>query len=317
VFGGIRNNLPISVNRANGETRRVVMRQGREDRGGSKHSLLRHFGTTSGYYTADEVLLIEDVLANGERTEVRRRGVIVNEYKHTIDGVTYKVLTEKKDNREEFADFYTNRSNDTRSLNTQLSARAGHATASEDKDTDNISDVQEENETSLTEEGGISFRRVEDEKLIDELEASPKRTGYRNVVLNEDGTFEPPMGNKLRGNGKTVKNSSFRLNEWEEAEEHPELVDENGKITLVKPNGKTVADVNYNPYIHNRLDKVNAQFKEAWSRPNLVYVETEVAETDLATGYRAEKSNLPVGVHNWSNGDLMLSRYDKPVCIIP
>ena len=210
VFGGIRNNLPISVNRANGETRRVVMRQGREDRGGSKHSIYRHYGTSSGYYTADEVLLIEDVLANGERTEVRRRGVIVNEYKHTIDGVTYKVLTEKKDNREEFADFYTNRSNDTRSLNTQLSARAGHATASEDKDTDNISDVQEENETSLTEEGGISFRRVEDEKLIDELEASPKRKGYR-----------------------------------------------------------------------------------------------------------AEKSNLPVGVHNWSNGDLMLSRYDKPVCIIP
>jgi hypothetical protein len=234
VFGGIRNNLPISVNRANGETRRVVMRQGREDRGGSKHSLLRHFGTTSGYYTAEEVLIIEDVLKNGERTESTRRGVTTNVYQQSINGVRYAVLTEKNNRGSEvFADFYTNRSDNARSSNTQLSAQADSITTSADKDTDNISDVQEENETNLAEEGGVSFRRVEDEKLIDELEASPKRKGYRNVVLNEDGTFEPPMGNKLRGNGKTVKNSSFRLNEWEEAEEHPELVDENGKITLV------------------------------------------------------------------------------------
>ena len=149
-------------------------------------------------------------MKNGERTESTRRGVTTNVYQQSINGVRYTVFTEYVNGREVFADFYTNRSSDIRLSNTQLSAQAADTTASEDKDTDNISDVQEENETSLTEEGGISFRRVEDEKLIDELEASPKRKGYR-----------------------------------------------------------------------------------------------------------AEKSNLPVGVHNWSNGDLMLSRYDKPVCIIP
>ena len=61
------------------------------------------------------------------------------------------MLTEKKDNREEFADFYTNRSDGTRSSNTQISAQADSKTTSEDKDTDNISDVQKG--------GGVSYRK--------------------------------------------------------------------------------------------------------------------------------------------------------------
>lgn len=56
---------------------------------------------------------------------------------------------------------------------------------------------------------------------------------------------------------------------------------------------------------------------DAWKRDDLVYVETEVAETDLNSGYHADKALYPVGVHSWSNGDLMLSRYDKPVRILP
>ena len=41
--------------------------------------------------------------------------------------------------------------------------------------------------------------------------------------------------------------------------------------------GKSVDKVDYNPYIyiHIRPDKVNKQFKQAWERPNLVYVEVE------------------------------------------
>lgn len=178
------------------------------------------------------------------------------------------------------------------------------------------------NKTDLGElsEGQVETQIVTDPKVIAELEASPKRTGYRNVVQNEDGSFSSPMAYWLqstKGGAKTrVETAKFELGKWEEAEEHPELVDENGHVTLVKPNKSTV-EVAYDPYIHNRLDPVNLQFKDAWKRDELVYVETEVPETDLESGYHADKALLPVGVHSWSNGDLILSKYDKPVRIMP
>ena len=165
-------------------------------------------------------------------------------------------------------------------------------------------------------EGTTSFSLVRDEAKIAELEASPKRIGYRNVILNEDGSFSSPMATHIGNTGKgKVKSATFNLGEWEEAEENPQLVDEKGQVYIYKDNGGSVK-VAYDPYIHNRLDKVNAQFKEAWKRPNLVYVETEVPITDLESGYHADKAKLPVGVHSWSNGDLMLSRYDKPIRIV-
>lgn len=170
-------------------------------------------------------------------------------------------------------------------------------------------------------EGQVETQIVTDPQVIEELEASPKRAGFRNVVQNEDGTFSSPMAYWLQstkeGAKSRVETAKFELGKWEEAEEHPELVDENGKITLVKPNKGTVDGVAYDPYIHNRLEPVNLQFKDAWKRDDLVYVETEVAETDLNDGYHADKALLPVGVHSWSNGDVMLSRYDKPVRVMP
>lgn len=179
------------------------------------------------------------------------------------------------------------------------------------------------NQTDL---GELSAAQVEtqivtDPKVIAELEAAPKRQGFRNVVMNEDGSFSSPMAYWLQstkeGAKSRVETAKFELGKWEEAEEHPELVDENGKVTLVKPNKTTVAGVAYDPYIHNRLEPVNLQFKDAWKRDDLVYVETEVPETDLESGYHADKALLPVGVHSWSNGDVMLSKYDKPVRILP
>ena len=176
------------------------------------------------------------------------------------------------------------------------------------------------NKTSLdvSPESQVQLQIVTDKAQIAKLESSPKKTGYRNVVLNLDGTFGSPMASGLRSKGKDkVRTTSFEIGKWEQAEENPQLANEEGKITLVKPDGKSVADVDYNPYIHNRLDTVNAQFKQAWERPNLVYIETEVATTDLESGYKAEKAAKPVGVHKWNNGDLMLSRYDKPIRIVP
>jgi hypothetical protein len=170
-------------------------------------------------------------------------------------------------------------------------------------------------------ESQVEAQIVTDPKVIAELEASPKTKGFRNVVQNEDGTFSSPMAYWLQstteGAKSRIETAKFELGKWEEAEEHPELVDESGHVTLVKPNKKTVSPVAYDPYIHNRLEPVNLQFKEAWKRSDLVYVETEVADIDLESGYHADKAKLPVGVHSWSNGAVMLSKYDKPVRVMP
>ena len=170
-------------------------------------------------------------------------------------------------------------------------------------------------------ESQVETQIVTDPKVIAELEASPKTKGFRNVVQNENGTFSSPMAYWLQstteGAKSRIETAKFELGKWEEAEEHPELVDGSGHVTLVKPNKKTVSPVAYDPYIHNRLEPVNLQFKEAWKRSDLVYVETEVANTDLESGYHADKAKLPVGIHSWSNGAVMLSKYDKPMRVMP
>ena len=178
--------------------------------------------------------------------------------------------------------------------------------------------------------GAPDFQIVTDKDTIAHLEASPKITGYRNVALRPDGTLGSPMASSLRSSGKgKVKTGSFELGKWEQAEEHPEIAKEvkraDGstayKVDLVKPDEKTVGSVDYNPYIHNRPNMVNKQFKQAWERPELVYIETEIPTDDLSSGYHAEKAAKSVGVHAWptpsSSQRLILSRYDKPLRIVP
>ena len=178
--------------------------------------------------------------------------------------------------------------------------------------------------------GAPDFQIVTDKDTIAQLEASPKITGYRNVALRPDGTLGSPMASSLRSSGKgKVKTGSFELGKWEQAEEHPEIAKEvkraDGstayKVDLVKPDEKTVGSVDYNPYIHNRPNMVNKQFKQAWERPELVYIETEIPTDDLSSGYHAEKAAKSVGVHAWptpsSSQRLILSRYDKPMRIVP
>ena len=166
-------------------------------------------------------------------------------------------------------------------------------------------------------EDPVVFRVVDDPLLIEALEAGKKQKGYRTVVLNEDGSFGSPMASKLGNKGKkSVGTSSFNQGQWEEAEENPSLATDDGKIKIKKPNGKSL-DVDYNPYVHIRPTAVNTQFKQAWERPDLVYIETEYPERELTSGYKAEKASLPVGRHKWSGGtELILSRWDKPKDIV-
>ena len=97
-----------------------MIRQGTENKAGTKHSLLRHYGTGVGTVTADNLLLIPEVMGRGQMEEKGRRRV----YRLLKDGVRYTVLTEYNNGREDFCDFYSNRKGgNTSSLNTQLSAR--------------------------------------------------------------------------------------------------------------------------------------------------------------------------------------------------
>ena len=110
VFTGRNDNLPLVVSDKGGVERRVIIRQGSERGAGTKHSIFGHYGTTEGVITADDILLVPEILANGERKPVKRGKTQLYEYTLRDDnGTEYTVLTEVDSRREAFADFYTNK----------------------------------------------------------------------------------------------------------------------------------------------------------------------------------------------------------------
>ena len=60
VYTGKRDNVGITFTR-DGQEYTVTMRQGNENKAGTKHSLYRHYGTGVGVITADDVMRIPDV----------------------------------------------------------------------------------------------------------------------------------------------------------------------------------------------------------------------------------------------------------------
>lgn len=133
VFSGKRDNVAIEVERPEG-TRRVVMRQGKEQKAGTKHSLYRHFETQSNYVTADDIAMIPEIIAKGERSENGNK--IAYNY-ITEGGTRLRVTTEVKNfGREEITNFLSNRkpqtSENRRPLkgDTQSSARTSNAEVS-------------------------------------------------------------------------------------------------------------------------------------------------------------------------------------------
>ena len=166
-------------------------------------------------------------------------------------------------------------------------------------------------------------KTVTDKATIEALEASPKAKAYRAMQII-DGELYPPMSAVV--DGKLREPS--KLGQWEQAEENPELADENGKFKLNKGNKKSVPAA-YNPYIHSSSTPLNDQFSEAQDRPNLVTVEVEIpqSEADGTSGYKAEKAKDAVGRHDWKAGviqgqltgtrEVFLSRWDKPIRVVP
>ena len=167
----------------------------------------------------------------------------------------------------------------------------------------------------------IRFSIVKDPKLIEELDKGPKVRVYRAMQLI-DGKLYPPMASKI--NGEFVR--PIELGKWEQADEHPELIDKNGRFNLNKGNGKGLKAA-YNPYIHTSRTPLNDQFSEAQSRPNIVTVEVEIPKSELSSGYKADKAKDPVGEMEWKAGivqgqltgkrKVILSRWDKPIRIVP
>jgi hypothetical protein len=161
-----------------------------------------------------------------------------------------------------------------------------------------------------------------DEEVIERLEREPKVKVYRAMQL-VDGKLYPPMAAKVNGKWQ----DPMELGKWAKADEHPELVNKNGKFDLDKGNGKKVAGVVYAPYMHGSTTMLNDQFKEAQDRPELVVVEAEMPESELTSGYQAEKSPRKVGMLDWKAGTIqgqltgtrqvMLSRWVKPIRIVP
>ena len=67
VYSGKADNIPIKVTREDGE-RTITMIQGSE-RAGTKHSIYRHYGTTVGIITHEDILRVPEVAEKGVITE--------------------------------------------------------------------------------------------------------------------------------------------------------------------------------------------------------------------------------------------------------
>ena len=168
--------------------------------------------------------------------------------------------------------------------------------------------------------------RVTDKDTLDFLENQDTITTYKTMQF-VDGKLYPPMA--ARVNGKYEDESV--LGQWEQAVEHPELVDSTGKFKLDKGMGQGSLKAAYNPYMHSSNLVLNDQFSGAYARPQLVTVECEVPASEATSGYHALYAKDSVGWHAWHTGtvagqvrkargierQVFLSRWIKPVRIVP
>ena len=165
VFSGKADNLPIEVERADGK-RRIIIRQGNESKAGTKHSLFRHFGTRSNYIEIDEIAMIPEIIAKGERVVTGKRV----EYNYeTAEGPCLRVTTEiSKNNREVFSNFISNKKTlqseyrQAQKGNTHLSAQTTDAEVMGTKVSENSENSAKDNvkyskEWILSTPGGVVY----------------------------------------------------------------------------------------------------------------------------------------------------------------
>ena len=177
----------------------------------------------------------------------------------------------------------------------------------------------------------VRFHRVTDPKEIERLN---KEKTFRMFSAMQDykGELYSPMAAIIDGK----RTDPARIGEWNKSDERPDLVNDDGTFTLVKTderggkkNGMGDVDANYAPYMHTSSSMMNDQFTGAYARGNIRVVEWEIPESELNSGYQAEKSKKAVGMTPWHSGpvnallpkdrqrSVMLSRWRKAVRVVP
>ena len=147
----------------------------------------------------------------------------------------------------------------------------------------------------------VVFSRETDPETLDFLNNQDTVTVYRAMQVMW-GRLYPPMAAKVRGeDGKRHWVEPTEYGRWYRSDEHPELVDENGKFLLDKGDGTSLKAA-YNPYFHTSNSPLNDQFTSAYRRKNLVIVECSIPKSELTSGYRAEGAKDTVGEMNWHSG---------------
>lgn len=107
VYSGKADNLYFTVQRENSE-KKILMRQGNDFHAGAKHSVYGHYDTKKGIIVADDILLIPEIIAKGDRNP-SLNGKFEYKYVNPLNKVTYKVITQPEKGHEVFNDFYTNK----------------------------------------------------------------------------------------------------------------------------------------------------------------------------------------------------------------
>lgn len=149
------NNLTIGFKDAKGKSRKIRFRQGNENKAGIKHSVFKHYQTNSNYFSADEILLIPQILEKGKR---KQSGKDVTYELHINDAI-FIVTTEMSGMAEEFTNFFTNRKptvEEQGSSNTENQHEQPQQSVSQREVTQNSA-----NSNSISANQDISFRIVD------------------------------------------------------------------------------------------------------------------------------------------------------------
>ena len=131
--------------------------------------------------TNDDLLLIPEVIAKGERTEKGKSSV----YKLRKDGIVYTVLSEQQDRTERFCDFYSNKKGgSTRSSNTQLSAQAYSETTLDAAKVGQNSDNDKNSGENLAKEFSV---KADKQKQLDIINrTNPAHDDYHTWIRTTD-----------------------------------------------------------------------------------------------------------------------------------
>ena len=143
VFSGAKDRQTIAITRTDGNTISVEMQQGNENNAGTKHSLFRHYNTSEGVLSADDILTLQGVYENGVRTE--SKGTVV--YTLEKDGVRYRAVNDKKGGKEVFHDFYTNKKADN-SKSSMAESQNTQSARTDEQSTNSSAKVDENSESA-------------------------------------------------------------------------------------------------------------------------------------------------------------------------